>query len=136
MPPYGILNSRKRAIIALIHTIVFGLIALIQAIVRQHPTALMSATREKVANSIALTGIYLVVSIVLMILLCYSRNAVERLYFALCVSSASVGLLRCLLGDPTIYAGNGLRVALLGCAAVTGAFIVKDHTLMQTQFAD
>lgn len=136
MLQYGILNSRKRAIIALVHTIVFGFVALVQTLVRQHPTPLLSAAPEKITGSIALTAIYFIVSVVLLILLCYSRNSMERLYFSLCTSSATVGLLRFLLGDPTTYAGNGLRVALLSCAAVTGAFIVKNHAEMQAQFAD
>ena len=136
MSQYGILNSRKRAIIALVHTIVFGLLALVQTLVRQHPTPLLSATHSKLAGSIALTTIYLIVSVVLLVLLCYSRNSMERLYFSLCTSSATVGLLRCLLGDPTTYAGNGLRVVFLGCAVITGTFMVKSHTQIQAQFAD
>jgi hypothetical protein len=136
MRRYGILNSRKRAIIALIHTIFFGLIALIQTLVRQHPTPLISVGPGKLSGPIALTAIYLLVSVVLLILLGYSRSSVERLYFALCTSSATIGLLRCLLGDPTTYVGNGIRVLLLGFAVITGTFIVKNHTQIQTQFAD
>jgi hypothetical protein len=136
MSPYGILNSRKRAIIALVHTVVFGLIALLQTAVRQHPVALLSAGPGKIVGSIALTSIYLVVSIVLLVLLWFSRCATERLYFALCASSASVGLLRCLLGDPTAYAGNAARVVLLASAVITGMSIVKGHTQIQAQFAN
>jgi hypothetical protein len=136
MQQFGILNSRKRAIIALIHTIVFGLIALIQTLVRQHPTPLLYAGPGKLAGPIALTAIYLIVSVVLLILFCYSRSSMEHLYFALCTSSATIGLLRCLLGDPTTYAGNGVRVLLLGCAVITGTFIVRNHSQIQAQFAD
>src|SRR3954468_16839641 len=103
MNPYGILNSRKRAIIALVHTILFGLLAFYQLLTRQHPVALLAALRGRLLGSIALTTIYLIVTAVLLLLLGYSRCVLERLYFSLCATSAAIGLLRSALGDPTTY---------------------------------
>jgi hypothetical protein len=136
MIQYGILNSRKRAIIALVHTVVFGSLAAVQLAIRQHPRALVSSIHGSFAAPLALTLVYLIVSIVLLILFRYSKSAIERLYFASCAASASVGLLRCLLGDPTAYLGNGIRVLLLGAAVLIGVTIVKDHSQMRAQFAD
>ncbi len=136
MNQYGILNSRKRVVIALVHTIAFGLLALYQFISRQHLTALLSASHEHMAGPIALTAIYLIVTTVLLVLLRFSRSFIERLYFGLCATSAAIGLLRSLLGDPTVYAGNGARVMLLGLAAITGALIMRSHTQAVAQFAD
>lgn len=133
---YGILNSRKRAIIALVHTVFFGLIAFIQMIIRQRPVALISAPHAKMAGSIALTSIYVIVTAVLLILLSYSRPALERIYFGLCATSAGVGFLRCLLGDPTVYVGAAVRVVLLGCAVITGTLILREHGQATTRFAD
>jgi hypothetical protein len=136
MNQYGILNSRKRAIIALIHTVAFGWLASYQFVTRQHPLALLSASPGKMTAPIALTTIYFIVTVVLLILLRYSRCPIERLYFGCCASSAGIGLLRSLLGDPTAYAGNGARVICLGCAAITGALIMRNHSSIAPQFSD
>jgi len=136
MNPYGILNSRKRAIIALVHTIVFGLLALYQLLVKQHPAGLLFATRGTRGGPIALTTIYLIVTAVLLILLRYSRCAMERIYFSFVSTSAGVGLLRAIAGDPTAYAELAARVTLLCCAIVTGMLIVRAHTQASPQFAD
>jgi|SRR3954463_642170 hypothetical protein len=135
MNPYGILNSRKRAIIALVHTVVFGLLAFYQLLTRQHPVALLGAPSAKLAGSIALAAIYLIVTAVLLFLVRYSRCALERLYFSLCATSAAIGLLRCALGDPTMYAGSGVRVMLLCLAVITGAAILRTHTASARSFA-
>jgi hypothetical protein len=136
MNQYGILNSRKRAIIALIHTIVFGLLACYQLIIRQHPLSLLSASRGRMGGPVALTTIYFIVTVVLLILLRYSRCAIERLYFSVCATSAGIGLLRAVLGDPTAYAELAARVMLLGSAVIIGFIIVRQHTQPVPQFAD
>jgi hypothetical protein len=136
MNPYGILNSRKRAIIALVHTILFGLLAFYQLLTRQHPVALLAAPRGRLLGSIALTTIYLIVTAVLLLLLGYSRCVLERLYFSLCATSAAIGLLRSALGDPTTYAGSGMRVTLLCLAVITGAAILRTHTASARTFAN
>jgi hypothetical protein len=88
------------------------------------------------AGPLALTAIYLIVTVVLLILLRYSRCSIERLYFGLCSMSAGIGLLRSLLGDPTAAVELGARVALLGCAVITGMVIVRNHASSDAQFAD
>lgn len=136
MDRYGILNSRKRAIIALVHTIVFCLLASYQLAILQHPVGLISARHGNMAGPIALTVIYCIVTVVLLILLGYSRCFAERLYFGFCATSAAIGLLRSFAGDPTTYAELAARVMLLGCAVVTGMLILKSHSEAEAQFAD
>ena len=106
MPDFSILTNAKRTRIALIHSVFFWLIALrgatsgtlVNAIWRKSPIP---------TSTIALIAIYAIVSTVLIILTSYSRSAREKLYFALCSSSASVGLVRYIIGDlnfhPAIY---------------------------------
>jgi hypothetical protein len=136
MNSYGILNSRKRAIIALVHTIVFGLLALYQLLIKQHPVGLLLTTHGNRVGPIALTTIYLIVTVVLLILLRYSRCAIERIYFSFVSTSAGIGLLRAIAGDPTAYTELAMRVMLLGCAVITGLMIVRTHTQASPQFAD
>ena len=136
MNRYGILNSAKRAVIALVHTVVFGFLALYQLLIRQHPTPLVAAGPSHRAGPIALTAIYFIVTLVLLILLRYSQCSLERLYFSCCASSAAVGLLRAVIGDPTAYAELAIRVLLLGSAVIIGAFIWRNHTQAAAEFAD
>ncbi len=135
MNQYGILNSRKRAFIALIHTVAFGLLATYQFITRQHPVALLSAGRGHMAGPLVLTAIYSIVTVVLLILLSYSLCALERLYFACCAASAAIGFLRSLFGDPTTYAGLAARVMLLGSAVLVGTAIMRNHPGAAPDFA-
>ena len=136
MNRYGILNSAKRAVIALIHTIAFGLLALYQLLIRQHPLPLVSAGRGHFAAPIALTTIYFLVTVVLLVLLCYSRCSLERLYFGFVATSAAIGLLRAAVGDPTTYAELAARVLLLGSAVIAGIFIWRRHANAAPEFAD
>jgi hypothetical protein len=125
MHSFSILNSRKRAIIALIHTIIFLCIAALQTAL-SHAKA-FSLHGDKVAGGIALLAIYTVVTTVLLVLLRYATHSSERIYFALCATSAAFGLLRILLGDPALHAGI-LRVVLLSCATVVGLLILHTHS--------
>ena len=118
------------------HTIVFGLLALYQLAIQQHPVGLLVATRGKMSGPIALTTIYLIVTVVLLLLLRYSQCAIERVYFSFVSASAGVGLLRAIFGDPTAYTELAARVLLLGCAVVTGMLIVRGHAQPSPQFAD
>jgi hypothetical protein len=125
MHSFSILNSRKRAIIALIHTVVFLCVAALQ-------TALSNAKAfslhgDKVVGGIVLLSIYTIVTSVLLILLRYATHSSERLYFALCASSAAFGLVRVLLGDPALHAG-ALRVCLLSAAVIVGFAILRTHS--------
>ncbi len=124
MHSFSILNSRKRAIIALIHTVIFLGVAALQTALT-HARA-FSLHGDKVAGGIALLTIYTIVTTVLLVLLRYASHASERLYFALCATSAALGLLRILLGDPALHAGV-LRVLLLSGAVIVGTMILRTH---------
>jgi len=125
MNSFSILNSRKRTIIALIHTIVFLCVAALQTAL-SHASA-FSLHGNKVVGGIVLLTIYIIVTTVLLILLRMASHATERLYFGLCATSAAFGLLRILLGDPALHAGI-LRVFLLSCATVVGLIILRAHS--------
>ncbi len=125
MDRFTIINNRKRAIIALIHSVFFlGVAGLQLAISHAEPFSIRS---EKVAGSIILLVIYVMVTLVLLILLRFSHCARERFYFAFCAASAGFGLLRILLGDPVLHA-NVLRVLLLSCAVFVGTGILRTHS--------
>ena len=125
MPSFSILNSRKRAIIALIHTVIFLGVAAFQTAL-SHAKA-FSLHGDKVVGGIVLLSIYTIVTTVLLILLRYATHSSERLYFALCATSAAFGLVRVLWGDPALYAGV-LRVFLLSCATIVGLVILRTHS--------
>jgi hypothetical protein len=72
----------------------------------------------------------------LLLLLRYSRCSLERLYFSFVATSAAIGLLRVLVGDPTAYAELAARVLLLGSAVVAGVFIWRNHTQAAPEFGD
>ncbi len=125
MDRFAIINNRKRAIIALVHSIFFLGVAAVQlAISHAEPFSVRSG--KVIAGSILLT-IYVIVTTVLLILLRFSSCTKERLYFALCAASAAFGLVRILLGDPVMHA-NVLRVLLLGCAVIIGTGILRTHS--------
>jgi apolipoprotein N-acyltransferase len=130
MDRFAIINNRKRAIIALVHSIFFLGVAGVQlAISHASP---FSARGERVVGGMILLTIYVIVTVVLLVLLRYSRCTRERLYFALCAASAGFGLVRILLGDPVLHA-NVLRVLLLFCAVVIGTGIFRHHSQFQVE---
>lgn len=119
---YVILTTRKRAIVALVHSVAFLLIALYGVISLVRPLAASSPTAAWV-----LAGVYVAVSSALAVLARVAGNWRERLYFAFCAASAMFGLLRQILGDPPMHFAVYVRVALLSCAVVTGFAIVRAH---------
>jgi len=125
MHSFSILNSRKRAIIALVHTVIFLCVAALQTAL-SHAKA-FSLHGDKVVGGIVLLAIYTIVTTVLLLLLRAASHATERLYFALCATSAALGLLRILRGDPVLHAGV-LRVLLLSGAVVVGMLILRSHS--------
>jgi len=129
MSAYAILTNRKRAIIALLHSIVFALIALrgLANASAVHP--IWSNYSARLA-SIALLTIYLAVSSILIQLVRMSRGAREKIYFAFCASSASLGLLRTILGDQNLPASQYFRLLMLLCAVFTGVAILRSHAKM------
>ena len=125
MKSFAILTNRKRAIIALVHTVIFLGVAALQTAL-SHAKA-FSLHGDKVVGGIVLLAIYTIVTTVLLLLLRAASHASERLYFALCATSAALGLVRILLGDPALHAGV-LRVLLLSCAVVVGVAILRAHS--------
>jgi hypothetical protein len=126
MHDFAIITNRKRAKIALAHSVVFWLIALRGAASASVLTPIW--TKSPVPTpTILLVAIYLIVATVLTQLVRVSRCTREKLYFGFCAISASIGLLRYLFGDPVLHAGSYLRALLLTCAVVTGTIIMLRH---------
>jgi apolipoprotein N-acyltransferase len=125
MDRFAIINNRKRAIIALVHSVFFLGVAGVQLAI-SHATPFSLRSEKHIAGMILL-AIYVVVTTVLLILLRFSRCTKERLYFALCAASAGFGLFRIVMGDPVLHA-NVLRVLLLFCAVVIGTGILRSHS--------
>jgi hypothetical protein len=126
MESFSILNSRKRAIVALVHSIIFLAVAGIQAAVSH--AAPLAIHSSRATSGLILLGIYVVVTTVLLLLLKASECSKEKLYFALCAGSASFGLVRIVMGDQVLHV-NLMRVLLLGCAVLVGMLILRSHSL-------
>ena len=121
MSQFGVLNSRKRAIIALIHSVVFLGIAA-HGFVSRKP-GMWHAPRA--TGDLILIAVYLVVASILIWVVSISRAVVERLYFALCATSATSGLVRTALGDRAVPAAQYVRVLMLASAVAIGSVIVR-----------
>jgi hypothetical protein len=126
MSRYAILTNPKRALIALVHSIFFLLVALMSFLGK--PKAGLLFMHIKPAGDWALLGIYVAVSAILLILLHASSCSRERLYFAFCATSASFGLLRILFGDAHFFIAQYVRVGMLACAVLTSYTILKRHS--------
>jgi hypothetical protein len=126
MHDFVVITNRKRAIIALIHSVVFLLIA-VWGLVTSRTSAALTLHGPNVRAALLLAGIYLAVTSILLLLVWVSRHFNERLYFGFCASSAGAGLLRAILGDPTFHAGQYFRVLMLLCAVFTGTVILRTH---------
>jgi hypothetical protein len=124
MNDFGVLTNRKRALIALIHSIVFLGIAFHGFI---SPKAGV-LHRSGATGDFILIAIYLVVAAILAWLVSISRSFVERAYFALCAVSASSGLLRTIFGDHVVPPAQYLRVLMLSAAVGLGILIVRSHS--------
>ena len=122
---FAIINSRKRAIIALIHSVFFLGVAGVQLAISH--AAPLSLHQGKTVGGVILLAVYVIVTTILLTLLQYSRCTKERVYFALCSASAAFGLVRILLGDPVLHA-NILRVLLLLSAVMVGTAILRVHS--------
>jgi hypothetical protein len=124
MNDFGILTSRKRALIALIHSVVFLGVAI-------HGFA---SPKSGILHGYGPTGdfvllmIYTSVASILGWLVSISRCLQERVYFTLCACSASFGLLRVVFGDTSLPAAQYLRVIMLVSAVGVGAFIVRSFS--------
>jgi len=123
MNGYSILTNRKRAIVALVHSVAFLGVAGLGFLSTASPLR-----RGAPASAWAMVGVYTLVSAILLTLMGYSRNATERLYFAFCSCSASFGLLRQILGDPRMRAAVYVRVTALAIAVYICLRIVREHS--------
>jgi len=122
MRRYVILTNRKRVIIALVHTVAFLLLAVYTGTLLVRPLHAGSP-----ASAWIITGIYVAVTTALLVLAAISGNAIERIYFGLCATSAGFGLARQILGDAGIPAAVYVRVAVLACAVAIGAVMLREH---------
>jgi hypothetical protein len=127
MLEYAILTNRKRAMIALVHSVFFLLIAMIQ-LASAPMLPIWIRLHSALGSAVALLAIYLVVTSVLLVLTWYSRGSLERLYFALCSTSAGAGLFRVVFGDPRLHLAGITRVLMLGFAVFTGFGILREHS--------
>jgi hypothetical protein len=127
MGGFRILSNRKRAIVALVHTLVFLLVAMRQ-MVAASPAAGIWTPSSVSGGTWALCAVFAVVSAILFWLFAISRGWLEKIYFGLCAVSASSGLLRTAVGDHGFHAGLYLRVAMLTSAVLVGLIIVRVHS--------
>lgn len=127
MRSYGILHNRRRSIIALVHSVVFALIA-IRSVVASSTVRPIWLNRPALFSTLAILAIYLIVSSILIQLVRLSVCVREKLYFGFCATSASFGLLRTIFGDQILPIGPYVRVLMLLSAVITGIVIVRSHS--------
>jgi hypothetical protein len=125
MDDFGVLNSRKRAVIALIHSFVFLGIAMHGFV---SPKAGILVRGSRTTGDLILIAIYLIVASILAWLVTISRCTRERVYFALCTCSATFGLLRTIFGDASVPVAQYIRVIMLTCAVVVGTLIFRSFS--------
>jgi hypothetical protein len=129
MGGFSILTNRKRAIVALLHSVVFLLIA-VRQMVAATPAAGVWLPSTVRPGTWILCAIFAVVSSILLWLLLVSRGWMEKFYFAFCTLSAGSGFLRTAAGDQTFHAGLYVRVIMLVSAVLLGLLIVHCHSTM------
>jgi hypothetical protein len=125
MNDFAVLTNRKRTRIAMAHSVVFLGIAL-HGFASPKAGAVLHGAGA--AGAVTLIAIYLTVACILSWLVSISRCAPERLYFALCASSATFGLLRTIFGDVNLPLAQYLRVAMLTSAVAVGAWILRSFS--------
>jgi len=122
MRRYVILSNRKRVIIALVHTVAFLLLAVYTGTLLVRPLHAGSPVSGWI-----IAGVYVAVTSALLILAAISGNAIERIYFGLCTTSAGFGLARQIFGDAGIPAAVYVRVVMLAFAVVMGVVILRGY---------
>ncbi len=127
MDDFTILTNRRRAIIALLHSVAFLLLA-VHTLATARVTPGLTPNGPRMGASVVMAAVFFVVTSVLLVLVRYSGCAKERLYFGFCASSAALGLLRAVFGDSPIHVGLYLRVLMLLCAVLVGMAIVRIHS--------
>jgi hypothetical protein len=126
MGGFSILTNRKRAIVALVHSVIFLLIAVRQMVAAQPAAGIWVLSTVSPGTRI-LCGILVLVSAILLWLFSISRGWMEKIYFGFCTISATSGLLRTAAGDQTFHAGLYIRVGMLMSAVLVGLLIVRKH---------
>jgi len=126
MGEFTILTNRKRAIVALVHSVVFLLIAFRQMIGASPALGIWVPSTVSTGTWI-LCSIFVIVSAILLLLYVISRARIEKMYFGMCTISATSGLLRTAAGDEAFHAGLYIRVVMLMSAVLVGAVIVRLH---------
>lgn len=127
MGEFAILTNRRRAIVALVHSLVFLLIACRQMLSASPAPGIWVPSAVSTGTWV-LCSIFVVVSAILAWLFAISRAFIEKLYFALCVISATSGLLRTVAGDHAFHAGLYIRVVMLSSAVLVGFLIIRLHS--------
>jgi len=135
MGGFSILTNRKRAIVALVHSVVFLLVA-VRQMVAATPAAGVWVPSTVRPGTWILCAIFSVVSAILLWLLLISRGWMEKIYFAFCTISASSGLLRTAAGDQAFHAGLYIRVVMLVSAVLVGLLIVRRHSRTSSECAE
>jgi hypothetical protein len=129
MNAFGVLTNRKRALIALIHSVVFLGIA-VHGFASPKGGILHGYCETA---DLVLLVIYLLVASILAWLVSISRSLLERVYFTLCTCSASFGLLRVGFGDASLPAAQYLRVMMLVSAVSVGAIFVRSFSRLVSE---
>jgi hypothetical protein len=130
MNDFGVLNTRKRALITLVHSLVFLGIA-IHGFASPKAGVLLRGSGG--TGDFILIGIYLTVASILAWLVTLARCTRERMYFVLCTGSATFGLLRTIFGDASLPAAQYMRVILLSSAVVVGSVILRSFSVPATE---
>ncbi len=130
MNDFGILTNRKRALIALIHSLVFLGIAMRGFL---SPKAGILLPGFVATADLVLIAIYLTVTSILAWLVSIARCTKERVYFVLCACSATFGLLRTVFGDTTLPIAQYMRVIMLTSAVLVGTWIFRSFSSPVTE---
>jgi hypothetical protein len=135
MGGFSILTNRKRAIVALAHSVVFLLVA-VRQMVAANPVAGIWVASAVSRGTWILCGIFAIVSAILLWLFVISRGWMEKFYFGFCTISATSGLLRTAAGDQAFHAGLYVRVVMMVSAVLVGLLIVRMHTRVEPEYAE
>jgi hypothetical protein len=127
MGGFSILTNRKRAIVALAHSVVFLVVA-VRQMVTANPAAGIWVTSAVSLGTWALCGVFALVSAILLWRIVISRGWMEKFYFGFCTISATSGLLRTAAGDQAFHVGLYVRVVMLVSAVLVGLLIVRMHS--------
>lgn len=131
MELFGVITNRKRAIIVLIHSVAFFLLAA-SGVGASRPGLVHGPSSARIGG-VLFAAMYLMVTSILLVLLKISVAAIERAYFLLCSGSAAVAFVRTLTGEFPLHAAQVLRTVLLGAAVVVATLIVRMHAEPEPQ---